>query len=107
MTNKELDKWIAENVMGWRNSKQGFYWIFPGGGQKCIFNPTESISDAFQVVEKMFELRGYLSSVSKQGINNYFCEFFENGGVGAWEVQAKTAPIAICLTAKKAIEAAK
>ena len=57
MTNTDLDKCMAENIMEWRYGDEWWPWWFDKYGAKMpeSFHPTESISDAFQVVEKMME----------------------------------------------------
>ena len=113
MSNRELDRWIAENVMGWNiretdydygqlhsHGTSIYYWC--EGIEKRVregcWQPTESISDAFQVVEKMNDCL-HLSEHGKDGIwAAMFCTY------GHEWVSGETAPLAICLAAKKAIE---
>lgn len=112
MTNRELDKWIAENVMGWHEAmwKQDFkYWYkrnerkMRTEGWEC-WQPTGSISDAFQVVEKMSQLDYWVDLTDKyMRPESWECCFFASEGF-MYQAFAETAPLAICLAAKKAIE---
>ena len=57
MKNTDLDKWIAEHIMEW-NTRERSYCYFVDT-KRIIhiedWNPTESIEQVFQVVEKMIE----------------------------------------------------
>lgn len=126
MTNKELDKWLAENVMGWfvynmpGIEHPDLQWYGDKYGEGLIedvisenlyrrvkdWHPTESISDAFQVVEKMMEKLLYFdiqidSVVSSRNPHSFSCI------VKCYKIGADTLPLAICLAAKKAIEGEK
>ena len=112
MTNKELDQWIAENVMGlvvrvdvgWSGKAD---WEPTSRGAKHY---TEDLSPAFEVVEKMRE-RGYsfdllyeqrykywsAAFIMREEMKGFGCEWCEFG-------DADTPSMAICLAAKKAIE---
>lgn len=116
MENRELDKWLAENVMGWitRCDLEGHFWnpnLFPHS-PSIEFNPTTSISDAFQVVEKMYENDFWFSCTYKQehgissGKEGYFSKFRCVRGAtrGEHEGYSKKLPESISLAAKKAIE---
>jgi len=111
MTNRKLDYWIAENPMGWKLTKQislsprdDFFW-----GQNGEFiisdydwRPTESISDAFQVVEKITK-NGTQVEMGKNlmGDEDWYCVF---GIDPEYIAYANSLSLAICLAAKKAIE---
>ena len=115
MTNKDLDKWIAEHIMGWKKEKKhgtppygicwwvdssfAYKWIKPvqGWGK---WHPTESISDAFQVVEKMRTTHFKWFEMTHRP-NGFICNF---SGDPRHTEFAETAPLAICLAAKKAVE---
>ena len=125
MNNRELDKWIAENVMGWKLKKQvaltprdDWYWVDSKEEFKISnydWHPTESISDAFQVVEKMVE-KGYYTEIDIDGPNTIFCCFVagnlnvkKDGIKKTMEEKVhsainSSASLAICFAAKKAIE---
>ena len=106
---KDLDKWLALNVMGWTiidelhiKDNNGNY-VFDGSP----WHPTESISDAFQVVEKMESL-GY-AFILNSGINipsgkKFILTGFVGDGNKKFCTEEKTIPLAICLAAKKAVE---
>jgi hypothetical protein len=111
MTNRELDGWIAENVMGWKWAQFSEilgagkdYWRKDGNGRyhfQCggeDWNPTRSIAEAFQVVERM-ESCLHLKQHGKTGRwYAMFCDCVDE------YVEAETASLVICLAAKKAVE---
>ena len=115
MTYKELDKWLAENehMMGWHlsiisktNPKAWSYWENNQG--QTIRNildwqPTESISDAFQIVEKMAKDGLQVEMGNNYVGDDWYCIFGGSENLA----DADTLPKAICLAAKKAIEARK
>ena len=92
MTNRELDYWILKNVMEWKQSSN----INP-----VFWHPTTSISDAFQVVEKMrkgnylFELKGYSDGW------RVWIVMPKEGSVGEFN---DSLPLAICHAVKRAME---
>ena len=112
MTDKDLDGWIALKIMGWRRATN--HWVKGNKLQYAFdsWHPTESISDAFQVVEKMREDDFWFSMSYKEGIApdfkgpGYMVRFRCVRGAtrGDHIGYAETAPLAICLAAKKAIE---
>ncbi len=125
MKNKELDKWIAENIMGWKQiegeeaisefekqpqiTDQQFHrkciWVKGGQRMACegcgnLPSYTESISDTFQVVEIMRTTHFKWFEMAHRP-NGYICNFV---GDPKYTEFAETAPLAICLAAKKALE---
>ncbi len=111
MQNKEMDKWIAENVMGWVAQSHGCvtdadtWFMYHDANDRptmdCSkWHPTESISDAFQVVEKMRVTHFKWFEMAHRP-NGYTCNFV---GDPKYTEFAETAPLAICLAAKKALE---
>ena len=122
MTNKNLDKCMAE-IMGWVYEQGSPYrgtramWCLPitdearcGLGQAFVdeWHPPESISDAFQVVEKMIEKGFAFQLFCNMGtdshiVDNWVSAFFKPFGSGL-DAIAETIPLSICLAAKKAIE---
>lgn len=116
MTNKELDKWIAENVMGWKREKRYgtppygiFYWVDESLSYKWIrpvdgwesWHPTTSISDAFMVVEKM---RGKCYFFECIGYSDGWRVRVRRSGQGFVNELNKSLPLCLCLAAKKAVE---
>ena len=106
MNNRELDKWIDENIFGKRIGRP--FYIVP--------RYTESISDAFQVVEKMMEkfpdwfctIDIFSQNYNKEDKGKGHCvvtfqESAEGYTIYSCE-QAETIPLAICLAAKKAFK---
>ena len=64
MNKSEINRKIAEEIMGWTLGKdkewrdsEGKYTRFSVSllGDKDFFNPSENIADAFEVVEKMLK----------------------------------------------------
>lgn len=113
MTNRELDNWLAQNLMGWKKEKRFgtppygiFYWIDESLSYKWLrpsegweaWQPTESISDAFQVVEKMDDCL----HLREHGEDGTWCAMF-CVSMTEW-ISGNTPPLAICLAAKRAIE---
>ena len=124
ITNQHLADWIAINIMGWEKEKKygtppysmwwwvdssfAYKWIKPAQGWGR-WHPTRSISDAFEVVEKMLHLK-------RQWVFDYK-EFRKSVGKGRCRARfrisdlhepnwafAEIRPLAICLAAKKAFE---
>lgn len=139
MTNRELDNWLAQNLMGWKKEKRFgtppygiFYWIDESLSYKWLrpsegweaWQPTESISDAFLVVEKLSEKGIIISLMDQLGY-----EADDNGNLvkdKIWRIQFmdsiahdktnnrskiwfpvaenESLPLALCLAGKAAIE---
>lgn len=120
---RELDALVAEKVMGWRKIdriKAGW-----GKGPQVWdtgedpeqehssptyqnFRPSESIKDAWVVVEQMEANKWEFCAVgrSSNGRGAWFCEFGKQFQLSNSEViaYADTAPLAICLASLKAME---
>lgn len=113
MNNREIDRLIAEKVMGWEvkeiPSKKFLdaYVLYKRPNQSNIndhqWNPSTYIQDAWQIVEKF-------DFASVDRITGYG-EFYnvtlsvaeEDGTYSEVEAKADTAPMAICLAALKAV----
>lgn len=98
---RELDAWIHGNVMGLtldpalgRFNCAGKY--VPGD---CPRYSTD-IAAAWEVVEKMRERRESVFEMARPVGSGYLCNFIFNGT----KEFGDTAPLAICLAAKKAFE---
>ncbi len=107
MENRQLDIFMAEKVMGWRfiRSFPDNEHVFQDEKTRMItiphhWNPTESISDAFQVVEKMRTTHFKWFEMAHRP-NGFTCNF---SGDPKHTEFAETAPLAICLAARKCIE---
>lgn len=116
---RKLDLEIAKKIMGWRKSDKllsasdGTTYIrFTGmcerweddhGPYSFLFNPTENISDAFQIVEKLrskFEFS--LDNMSYENpIGGYRAIFLSKKRHEACE---ETAPLAICNAALETLK---
>lgn len=119
MTNRELDEWIAEHVMGteletlrlWKGCRESPQVLVEMCDQLPAYS--SSIAAAWSVVEKLQAYNPFWGSPSHTGfdlsptidvgieaVNGWTCNF----GDDTTRVYAPTAPMAICLAAKKAIE---
>ena len=125
MTNKELDRWIAEKVMEWEatypdrfsgdhfsaHGDQFRYGLakakYPNGLEEHEWTPTTSISQAFEVVEKMRELGwGFVlhSSYLPSGTHVrfwYYLKEYES------KAHAETPALAICKAVYEAVKGGK
>jgi hypothetical protein len=115
---RELDALVAEKVMGWHSSEDGYFWLrvdggFGGyvteeppfsGGRAPRFAPSTDITAAWQIVEHMHK-RGF-----------HIVLWFDDFGTGQWGARfprgligrdrsdhGHTAPLAICRAALAAI----
>lgn len=106
---KELDKLIAEKVMGWSDLYGDGSYLVPAQGDKEQymlregFNPSTNIEDAWKVVEKLDLLGGDRRLIKRRGV--YEITDISQQGHGYRECigSGKTAPHAICLAALRAI----
>jgi len=108
MTNTEIDRLVAEKVMGWKvyddlsQATRGTYGIDTDGrvwhhAGFVVFEPSTSISDAWAVVE-MFQVGAVEIA---RGFDCWSCEF--TGPKGNGKALAKTIELAISLAALKAL----
>lgn len=116
MDSREIDRLVAEKVMGWRlksfaGAAGGFTaWVNDDGKivkyendctlhvhQYDFWRPTINIADAWQVVEK-FEIVEI-----NRIMDGYSCEITLFDPFRIRRGEAKTAPLAICLAALKAV----
>ncbi|MEK5176902.1 hypothetical protein NST63_27545 [Heyndrickxia sp. FSL W8-0496] len=107
MDNREIDKLVAEKVMGWYSctDANGNKWWAPSAEEFPIwlkpqkgFEPSTNIKDAWLVVEKLdFDVK-----VTKyENSAGYQCHVFIPSNVQM--VFDKTAPLAICKAALHAV----
>lgn len=103
---REIDRLIAEKVMGWEVPYEyddiGImaYTAERGG---FAFSPTTNIADAWQVLEK-FKREGYLFTIKNTVGGNYCFSLTDwNDMCDTFTGEAKTATLAICLAALKAV----
>lgn len=99
---EELDREVAEKVMGWKWNSGLLWWDVPPDGTNIVadFQPSSNIADAWLVVEKMPMsiwpvFKGFEATVY------HWCAELEGDYEGFAE--ADTAPEAICKAALKAI----
>jgi len=114
----ELDALVAEKVMGWVRGGGRMTWIRQGPFANCdcpshdeaatVALYSTSISDAFEVVEKLYALskRGFmcnwLADFAYQGA--WIASFYSmDPDTGDSDAEADTLPHAICLAALRAV----
>jgi hypothetical protein len=131
--NEDLDRWIAEKVMGWTWSDEHEMWVVdserdadgrltycvpdelpgyeievsPGDApdwRQAIWHPRSNIAQAFMVVERMAEFGFELVLVFSMGIFKYHAEFRRAFTTLSGSANANHPAQAICLAAKKALE---
>jgi uncharacterized protein YerC len=97
---RELDKLIAEKILGWSAEKVGEIY-------EDWYSPSKNIGDAWQVINKLKE-KGFYTDIEMESDFSYvvcvkdgYCDETISISVVS---DAKTAPHAICLAALKAIE---
>jgi hypothetical protein len=106
---RELDALIAEKVMGWtlKENPKAFYdfevFSWEGGNvDVCDFRPSTSISDAWQVVDK---LKDYMCELEFDfGYENRIWAMFTVAGIidelhPSFQSEGRSAAHAICLAA--------
>jgi hypothetical protein len=106
LTNAELDRWAAETVMGWTWSARA----------RFSYSPSKYERQCFEVVAKMRE-RGYLLRYKERSCGAHEADFYRpeplpltgtsTGYHDPLSATADTAPRAILLAAKKALEEAE
>jgi hypothetical protein len=116
----ELDRLVAEKVMGWKPLSHGDGWWTDGVSQRLIgkvpdlvmvgemdqrFVPSQSIAHAWEVVERMSSL-GWWSDFRETINRAWYIEVENKIGARSF-ADAPTAPLAICLAALKAVGSAK
>lgn len=115
MTNREIDKKIAEELMGWKiNNEKDPMWYNPDAMHPSDkgfifrpitdFSPTELIQNAFMVVEKMNYLQFTLRRENCSGVR-YDASFYNKLDTkDRVHANADTAPMAICLAALETLK---
>jgi Phage ABA sandwich domain len=116
MNLREIDRLIAEKVMGWKiyadSAGYKFWSINEDDSSRIIcsvtsFEPSTDIRDAWLVVEKLRETKIFSLYDAWDGDDNkIFCAVFEYNDtyhVVDYKGYADTAPLAICLAALKAV----
>jgi Phage ABA sandwich domain len=109
MNTREIDRLVAEKVMGWKWEYNDMLNRYVSRDEKGFwhlnFCPSTDLLDAWQVVEKIIEQFGSYS-LTKIKDGGHYCEvlYWNNGAFDVIaEVEAETAPLAICLAALKAM----
>jgi len=100
---RELDRAIAEKVMGRKVTWDAPDVLLPGPPDNDAPNYSTSIDAAWEVVEK---LRPEFDVVLECVTSEFNCHINKPGRVGTPDhnhVRADTAPMAICLAALKAV----
>ena len=112
MTNeelRELDAWIAENVMGYKVGYLGPNRRFcmrapnaPVGQEQWVPKYSTDIAAAWEVFDRLPELGEYGTWKVEKDRNHYYCMFTDDEPYEEWVHEgAETASLAICLAAKK------
>lgn len=105
---RELDRLVAERVMGWKlHSRNMVHYMRATGDEKRSrpvvdvreWSPSEDIADAWLVVEKLARRRYEVGVQTSDG--RYTVLIARNGQASA-AASAETAPHAICLAAIQA-----
>ncbi|ONK21212.1 hypothetical protein BLX87_23065 [Bacillus sp. VT-16-64] len=108
----EIDRLIAEKVMGWEFYEDGESWTTENGDHlffsACDANewaPSSDISDAWLVVEKLKNKKTYLNICPEKERCTVDTWYEDDNGyyLPYTSVEAKTAPLAICLAALKSV----
>jgi hypothetical protein len=101
-----IERLVTEKIMGWKWLRPGCAFIEDVRKIK-YFNPTLSIADAWQVVEKLRERRIFslCDAWDEDDKPIFYANFQYNDGchVVNYDAYAKTAPLAICLAALKSV----
>lgn len=109
---QNINELVATHVMGWRKETVAnisellpFYDVWVEGETKYVrvenFNPSTNIADAWEVVEKLSQFdQKYLVWHNESKV---WCFVFAGGTFLRYSADAKTAPLAICLAALKAV----
>jgi len=107
MNLREIDRLVAEKVMGWEYVQDTDKWWDGDVLDIENFNPSTNIQDAWRVVEKMRE--GRIFSLCDAWDENdepiFYANFQYNDGyhVVNYDAYAETAPLAICLAALEVV----
>jgi hypothetical protein len=105
MNLREIDRLVAEKVMGWEVPYEyddiGImaYTIKTGA---FAFSPTTNIADAWQVVEK-FDKTDFRVVRNYRGNYSAGLMYWNKDTMVKVEAKAETAPLAICLAALKSV----
>lgn len=118
---KKIDGLIIEKVLSLNyvhSNKYGFWMDFDGDGCADLFKPSENIKDAWVVIEHLNK-EGYMTLVhnadirsagvtrGEAEIGDWFANIVKRDNYGdtkeRYPVYAKTAPMAICLSALKSV----
>ena len=115
MDNRDIDRQIAEKVMGWHLSCLEGFWKNRCGveiytnpekavGETLLnpWQPSTNIAHAFELAKKMQESRQFLYLVDSSG-DYWNAEFFNATGENHSH-KADTAEMAICLAALEAVK---
>ena len=122
---RDLDALVAEKVMGWGRAHYDYvFWqqtaaepllrycsstlIMRDGDEPPNyyqpFHPSRDIAAAWEVVERMNELRKPFSITQSAFMSGWIAEFLADDDFNTIEAQADTAPLAICRAALLAME---
>ncbi len=108
MSRNEINRLLAEKVMGWTlESRPSDSWFADGGGnimsEPRYWNPYDNLAQAMMMVADKVIAMGYAleSHVTQSGCS---ARFFESDAVCFPIAHAKTLSAAICMAALKVVE---
>lgn len=105
MTNQEIDRAVAEKVMGWKEGETGLLWT-PTYHTIAEWSPSTSIEQAFEVITKWREEGDGQSWawIEIDAGGRATCKFCGEFETSSRIISAPTAPLAICCAALDAVE---
>jgi Phage ABA sandwich domain len=99
MNLREIDRLVAEKVMGWKLCKYGFWETeFGDLDSETEWNPTESLDDAWVILDQFDDYELYGSPFK----NEYRCKVKKDDKWFSAE-SSESSALAICLAALKAV----
>jgi len=105
MTNDELNRLMAERVMGFHHeSEYSALWYIPNGGYAGDFTPATDANDALRVIKKM-QAKGWLYNICPDMVEFYHFSLSGNQYVHSSPVNCTDEICrAICEAAAKAVK---
>lgn len=114
---KDIDRQVAEKIMGWKASKYPYLSYYDKDGNDIIlmedWQPSTNIAHAFEVIDKLIDMGFYIKifiidgghgvevSIFKQGVGKKSKHHIENE---VYTEYAKTPAMAICGAALSCVE---
>lgn len=99
---RELDRLVQEHIIGemvvWEEKP---FIRARSIGDDDIQHYSSNISDAWQIIEKLKDKVDI--GIFNDSLGNWNCKILDKSDWSLMEIEAKTAPLAICLTALKVV----